>query len=80
MKKAPAKATRDNLRAEYDLAKLGGGVRGKYHAKATTKTNLVLIDADLMELFPDGDAVNRALRSLAEAGRAASDAPRRRAR
>lgn len=80
MKKAPARATRGNLRAEYDLAKLGGGLRGKYYAEATAKTNLVLIDADLMELFPDGEAVNRALRSLAETSRAASHAPRRRAR
>ena len=31
-------------------------------------TNLVLIEPDLTELFPDGESVNRALRLLADSG------------
>src|ERR1039457_5653496 len=52
----------NGLRAEYDLTKLGPGVRGKYYRQATAGTNLVLIEPDLAEVFPDGDSVNRALR------------------
>jgi hypothetical protein len=51
----------DGLRAEYDLT------RGKYYRRATTGTNLVLIEPDLAEVLPDGDSVNRALRVLAAA-------------
>lgn len=52
------------MRAEYDLSKLKGGVRGKYHRRASTGTNLVLIDPELAEVFPDAESVNRALRLL----------------
>jgi len=46
---------------EYDFSK---GVRGKYAEKYKAGTNLVLIDPDVAEFFPDHDAVNDALRSL----------------
>jgi hypothetical protein len=46
---------------EYDFSK---GVRGKYAKKYKEGTNLVLIDPDVAEFFPDHDAVNDALRSL----------------
>lgn len=59
----------DELREEYDLSQLKGGVRGKYYAKASAGTNLVLIEPDLAELFPNAEAVNRALRVLAEAAK-----------
>ena len=60
MKKASAKTTNDELRAEYDLSKLEGGVRGKYYKQATAGTNLVLIEPELNEVFPDTESVNRA--------------------
>jgi hypothetical protein len=78
MKKESAKKNSDELRDEYDLSQLRGGVRGKYLARATSGTNLVLIEPDLAALFPDGASVNRALRLLAETARAASAAPTRR--
>jgi len=53
----------DELRPEYDLASLKGGVRGKYLDKATAGTSLVLLERDVAEAFPDGSAVNRALRA-----------------
>lgn len=61
MKKAPAKKNKDDLRPEYDLSKLKGGVRGKYYREATSGTNLVLIEPELATLFPDTESVNRAL-------------------
>ena len=66
-----ASAHKDELRPEYDLSLLKGGVRGKYHSRAMTGTNLVLIEPELAKLFPDAAAVNRALRLLADAAEAA---------
>jgi hypothetical protein len=66
------KSTDDDLRAEYDLSHLKGGVRGKYYRQATAGTNLVLVEPDLAEVFPDTESVNRALRLLAETAEAAT--------
>ncbi|MCU0598850.1 MAG: hypothetical protein MUE70_06255 [Desulfobacterales bacterium] len=46
---------------EYDFSK---GVRGKYAKRYAQGTNVVLIDPDVAEFFPDHDTVNDALRSL----------------
>jgi hypothetical protein len=54
----------DDLRPEYDLGKLEGGVRGKYYERATAGTTLVLLDRDVAEAFRDGKTVNEALRAL----------------
>ena len=54
----------DELRPEYDLASLKGGVRGKYYVRATAGTTLVLLAPDVAEAFPDGSSVNRALRTF----------------
>jgi len=59
---------------------LKGGVRGKYYARAAKGTNLVLIDPDLANLFPDAEAVNRALRVIAGAALSATASKRRRTR
>ncbi|HEV2349366.1 MAG TPA: hypothetical protein VG028_05900 [Terriglobia bacterium] len=78
MKKALAKGFDDELRPEYDLSQLKGGVRGKYYRRATAGTNLVLIEHDLAGIFPDTESVNRALRLLVNtAEAAASPSPRR---
>jgi hypothetical protein len=66
MKKASARKNNDQLRPEYDLSKLKGGVRGKYYREATTGTNLVLIEPELADVFPNSESVNRALRLLAD--------------
>jgi hypothetical protein len=47
---------------EYDFS---GGVRGKYAKRYAEGTNVVVIEPDVAEYFPDHDAVNEALRSLA---------------
>lgn len=66
MKKVSAKKSSDDLRPEYDLTQLKGGVRGKYYREATAGTNLVLIEPELASVFPDTESVNRALRLLAD--------------
>jgi Trm5-related predicted tRNA methylase len=40
-------------------------VRGKYAERYAQLTNVVLLDPDVAEVFPDSRAVNRALRALA---------------
>jgi len=54
----------DELRLEYDLSQLKGGVRGKYAQRFKEGTNLVLLDPDVAEVFLTDDAVNEALRLL----------------
>ncbi len=46
---------------EYDFSK---GVRGKYAKRYSEGTNIVIIDPDVAEYFPDHDSVNDALRSM----------------
>jgi hypothetical protein len=65
------------LRKEYDLSTLKGRVQGKYHARATAGSNLVLIEPDLATLFPDTASVNRALRLLADTAKLATTRKRR---
>ena len=53
----------DDLRPEYDLGQLlKDGVQGKYVDRYREGTNLVLLEPDVAEAFPTGEAVNKALR------------------
>jgi len=72
MRKGSAKKISDELRPEYDLSQLKGGVRGKYYKRAIAGTNLVLIEPDLAKAFPNTDSVNRALRLLVDAASSAT--------
>jgi len=45
MKKASLTRPSDDLRAEYDLSRLKGGVRGKYYRRATAGIDVVIEDA-----------------------------------
>ncbi len=47
---------------EYDFS---DGVRGKYAKRYAEGTNVVVIEPDVAEYFPDHDSVNEALRGLA---------------
>jgi hypothetical protein len=58
------KRKRDDLRPEYDLSALKGGVRGKYAASYRAGTNVVLLSPDVAEYFHDEASVNSALRTL----------------
>jgi hypothetical protein len=77
MRKELAKRHDDDLRPEYDLTRLKGGVRGKYYKQATAGTNLVLLEPDVARAFPDSSSVNRALRLLQEVARKSSRGSRK---
>jgi len=53
---------RDTMRQEYDFSK---GVRGATAARYAQGSNVVVVDPDVMDVFPDSTSVNRALRALA---------------
>lgn len=53
----------DDMRPEYDLNSLEGKVRGKYYDRYQKESNVVVIDPDLTEAFPNAKAVNDALRA-----------------
>jgi hypothetical protein len=66
---ATKKASRprsDDLRPEYDLSALGPPLRGKYFERASSGTNVVLLDPDVARAFPSAEAVNTALRMLVD--------------
>jgi hypothetical protein len=69
MRKGTAHAS-DEMRSEYDLSRLKGGVRGKYYEWAKAAQSLVLIEPDLAKVFPNQASVNRALRLLLSAAKA----------
>jgi hypothetical protein len=52
----------DTMRPEYDFS---DAVRGATAARYAQGANVVVIDPDVLDVFPDGPAVNEALRALA---------------
>jgi hypothetical protein len=68
-KRTEKQERRGDLRREYDLSKLKGGVRGKYLARYRAGTNLVLLSPDVAAYFPDEHSVNTALRTLIRAAK-----------
>ena len=53
---------RDTLRPEYDFS---GAVRGVTAARYAQGTNIVVVDPEVRDVFPDSGSVNEALRALA---------------
>ena len=72
MKKAAGEDA--DMRHHYDFR---GGVRGKYAARYAEGTNVVVLDPDVAEMFPDRELVNETLRAL---GRVVELRERRKAR
>ena len=66
------KNDKDKLREEYPESLIKSGVRGKYAKSCREGTNVVLLDPDLHELFPNSEAVNRALRDYVAKKRTAT--------
>ena len=63
MKRKSKEEKSDDLRPEYNLGELlKGGVQGKYAERYQEGTNIVLLDGDVAEAFPNDEAVNEALR------------------
>ncbi len=55
-------ADRDTMRPEYDFSR---AVRGVTAARYARGTNVVVIDPEVLDVFPNGASVNEALRALA---------------
>ena len=53
---------RDTMRREYDFS---GAKRGVTAARYAEGANVVVIDPEILDVFPDSRAVNEALRALA---------------
>lgn len=56
----------DELRPEYRREDFGIMVRGKHVQQLKEATNIVLLDPDVAEAFPNAEAVNQTLRRLLE--------------
>jgi hypothetical protein len=63
MKKTNKVKQDPDMLEEYDFSE---GVRGKYVERYAAGTNIVVLSADVAEVFPDSESVNEALRALAE--------------
>ena len=76
MKKAK-KPAGNEPRAEYKRSDFNSLVRGKYVERLRAKSNVVVLDPEVAELFPNAASVNDALRSLAAIAKRAGSARRR---
>jgi hypothetical protein len=63
------------MRPEYDFS---GAVRGVTAARYAQGANVVVVDPEVLDVFPDGAAVNEALRALAPVLRRRQAARKRR--
>ena len=64
------KANRNEMRPEYERSDFGTLVRGKYAARVSTGTNVVVLDPAISKAFPNDKAVNDALRVVLEVAEA----------
>jgi len=71
MKKVKAE-TADELRPEYRRSDFGEIVRGKYADRIKEESNVVLLEPDIAQAFPNDEAVNKALRYLLEVAEASN--------
>jgi hypothetical protein len=65
----------DDLRPEYRREDFGPMVRGKYAARLREASNIVVLDPEIAEAFPNTKAVNDALRGLLELARTSTRLP-----
>jgi hypothetical protein len=56
----------NKLRPKYKSSNFGALVRGKYVKRLVASSNVVVLDPEVAELFPNAASVNAALKSLAE--------------
>jgi hypothetical protein len=67
MSQEPETTDSDEMKPEYDFS---GGIRGKYYEAYNQASNVVVLDADVAEIFRDSASVNEALRLLAKIAKA----------
>lgn len=65
------------MKNEYKRSDFKKLERGKYYDRIMVRSNLVLIDDELTDVFPNSAAVNKALHSLVEIARKAAKPVRR---
>ena len=75
MRRAKPAIAEDEMRPEYDFS---NAARGKYYARFKASSNVVVLDPDVSEVFPNAAAVNQALRALASVVRARVPVAKRR--
>ena len=56
----------EDLRPEYSEELIRSGVRGKYSKRYKSQSNVIVVDDDLTDAFPNSKAVNEALRDYLE--------------
>ncbi|HEY1337341.1 MAG TPA: hypothetical protein VGF59_07510 [Bryobacteraceae bacterium] len=71
------KATADELRQKYKRSDLSVLAREKYINRLRTRSNVVVLDPEIADLFPNAEAVNAALRSLADIAKRAGSRRKR---
>jgi hypothetical protein len=76
MKKAK-KLPGGELRSKYTRSDFDVLARGKYTERLRQSSNVVVIDPEVAELFPNGASGNAALRALAEIAKRAGSVQRR---
>ena len=54
---------KESMAPEYDFS---SGIRGKYANRYAQGVNIILLDPDIADIFPDQNAVNEALRAMAK--------------
>ena len=59
----PKKLAADELRSEYKRSDFGTLARGKYVERLRASANVVVLDPEVADLFPNAAAVNAALRT-----------------
>jgi len=63
MQKGKVMENDPDLLEEYDFSP---GIRGKYAARYQEGCNIIVLEPDVSEIFPDSASVNHALRALAQ--------------
>ncbi len=76
MRKSSRKSTGE-LRPEYKRSDFTSLVRGKYAARVSESTNVVVLDPQVARAFPNDRAVNDALRGLLRAKKSTARSPAR---
>jgi hypothetical protein len=62
--------TNGEMRLEYDFARMKGGIRAKYLKRLRERTNVVVLEPEVAEAFPNEQSVNQALRGVLNTARA----------
>lgn len=76
--KKDKKSEKDELRPEYKRSDFPGGlVRGKYAKRIKEASNIIVLTPEVARVFPNGDAVNKALLSLIDLARKTTRPTRR---